>query len=195
MMTTHIPRRVTLALAALIAAAAALFAFTSSQSPTPASGAALKPALTGSGENLTNGKRGGTLTAYSSEDFEHLDPGSAYFVEDYSVIYATQMTLFAYVPNNPVTASPLLASGPAIISNGGKTVTIHIKPNVHFSAPVNRAVTSADVKYAIERGANPNVGNGYFGPYFGDIVGAAKATGGPISGIQTPNSTTIVFHL
>ena len=67
--------------------------------------------------------------------------------------------------------------------------------DVHFSPPVNRAVTSADVAYAIERGANPNVANPYFPPYFSDIVGAAKATGGPIPGISTPNTTTIVFHL
>ena len=34
-------------------------------------------------------------------------------------------------------------------------MTIKISPNVKYSPPVNRAVTSADVKYAIERGFNP----------------------------------------
>ena len=81
------------------------------------------------------------------------------------------------------------------ITGGGKIVTVHIRTGVDFSPPVNRAVTSADVAYAIERAANPNVANAYFQPYFGDIVGAAKATGGPIAGITTPNATTIVFHL
>jgi peptide/nickel transport system substrate-binding protein len=193
-MTTPIRRRAIVALAALFAAAAALFAFASSQS-TPAIGAGLKPALTGSGQNLTNGKRGGVLTAYDSEDFEHLDPGEAYFDLDYEIMYATQMPLFEYLPNNTTVASPMLASGQPIVTDGGKTVTVHIKPNVHFSPPVNRAVTSADVAYAIERCANPNVANAYFQPYFGNIVGAAKATGGPIAGITTPNSTTIVFKL
>jgi peptide/nickel transport system substrate-binding protein len=180
---------------ALLGAAALWFAFESSHSTTVATGAGLKPAQTGAGETLTNGKRGGTLTVYDSEDFLHLDPGEAYFDLDYEVMYATQMPLFEYLPNNTQVAAPMLASGPAVVSNGGKTVTVHIKPNVHFSPPVNRAVTSADVAYAIERGANPNVANPYFGPYFGDIVGAAKATGGPIAGIVTPNPTTIIFHL
>jgi peptide/nickel transport system substrate-binding protein len=194
-MSTPARRFAIAGLAALLAVAAAFFALASSHATSPAGAAALKPALTGSGENLTNGKRGGTLTVYDSEDFEHLDPGSAYFALDYEVIYATQMTLYAYKPNNTQVAAPLLASGQPIVSNGGKTVTVHIQGDVHYSPPLDRAVTSADVKYAIERGANPNVGNGYFQAYFSSIVGAAKATGGPISGITTPNATTIVFHL
>jgi len=194
-MSTPIRRRAIVAVGAMLAIAAAWFAFAASQSTSTATGASLKPALTGAGENLYNGKKGGTLTVYDSEDFLHLDPGESYFVLDYEVMFATQMPLFEYKPNNSTTLSPMLASGPAVISNGGKTVTVHIKPNVHFSPPVNRAVTTADVAYAIERGANPNVANPYFAPYFGDIVGAAKATGGPISGIVTPNSTTIIFHL
>jgi peptide/nickel transport system substrate-binding protein len=71
---------------------------------------------------------------------------------------------------------------------------------VHFSPPVNRVVTSSDVAYAIERGANPNVANPYFSTYFGSasptpLVGAASAKGGPFAGITTPNKTTIVFHM
>ena len=188
-------RRTIVAVAALVALAAALFAFEAGQSTNVANGAGLKPALNGSGENLYNGKKGGTLTVYDSEDFEHLDPGEAYFSIDYEVMYATQMTLYHYLPDTGTTLTPYLASGMPVVTNGGKTITVHIRPNVKFSPPVNRVVTSADVAYAIERGANPNVGNAYFAPYFGDIVGAAKATGGPISGIQTPNATTIVFHL
>ena len=155
----------------------------------------LKPAQDGSGQTLTGGTKGGTLTVYQHEDFEHLDPGSSYFSLDYPVVYATQRPLFIFPPNDSTHAIPDLAAGPATISDGGKTVTVHIRPNVKFSPPVNRAVTSADVAYAIERGANPNVGNAYFPAYFGYIQGADKATGGPIPGISTPNSTTIVFHL
>ncbi len=155
----------------------------------------LKPALTGAGEDLTNGKRGGTLTVFQHEDFQHLDPGETYFSLDYQVMYATQMPLYIFAPNSTTQIIPNLASGSPVIGDGGKTVTVHIKPNVHFSPPVNRAVTSADVAYAIERGANPNVANPYFPSYFFYIKGAKKASGGPIPGIQTPNPTTIVFHL
>ena len=62
------------------------------------------------------------------------------------------------------------------------------------AAPVNRDVTSDDVKYAFERDFNPNVPNGYADGYY-PIVGADKSKGGPISGITTPDKTTIVFHL
>ncbi|MGH2851997.1 MAG: ABC transporter substrate-binding protein, partial [Solirubrobacteraceae bacterium] len=191
---TH--RSAVLAIALLAAIVAALVAVLSGGSPTAVPPTA-KPmtALTGAGQRLYDGLRGGTLTVYDSQDFQSLDPGQSYSLLDYEVIYATQMPLFEYPPNNSSVASPMLASGPAIVSDHGRTVTVHIKGGVHFSPPVNRAVTSADVAYAIERGANPNVANPYFSLYFGDLVGASKANGGPIAGIRTPNRSTIVFHL
>jgi peptide/nickel transport system substrate-binding protein len=159
------------------------------------SSSTLKPALNGSGQVLNNGKMGGTLTVFQHEDFEHLDPGESYFSLDYGVLYPSQSPLYVFAPNSSTQIIPDLASGMPILSDGGRTVTVHIKPNVHFSPPVNRAATSADVAYAIERGANPNVANPYFPSYFFYIQGADKATGGPIPGISTPNPTTIVFHL
>ncbi|MGA2928135.1 MAG: ABC transporter substrate-binding protein [Solirubrobacteraceae bacterium] len=158
------------------------------------------------GQVLDQGQKGGTLTAYSSEDFEHLDPGESYFDEDYIVDYATQTPLFAYMPNNSTDVSPLLATEIPTTSNGGitdggKTVTVHIRPGFHYSPPVNREVTAQDVAFAIERGANPNVANPYFPAYFGSgapapLVGAQSPNykGGPIPGIQTPSKYTIVFH-
>ncbi len=146
-------------------------------------------------ESQTGGKRGGTLTVLDHEDFEHLDPGQSYFAMDYEIDYATQRPLFSYKPNSFTEAVPDLASGPAEVSSDGKTVTVHIRHGVHFSPPVNREVTSADVAYAIERGANPNVLNPYFTAYFSSIEGAEKASGGPIPGITTPEKYTIVFHL
>jgi peptide/nickel transport system substrate-binding protein len=191
--------RIVLRLAVSLVTAAVLAACGSSNSTvasrTVASTTAFRPALDGSGENQYNGIRGGTLTVEDSTDFQHLDPGQAYYSVDYEVIYATQRPLFSYLPDETETPSPDLASGPPIVSADGKTVTVQIKHGVYFSPPVNREVTSADVAYAIERGANPNVLNPYFSSYFFDIVGASKATGGPIPGIVTPNRYTIVFHL
>jgi peptide/nickel transport system substrate-binding protein len=160
------------------------------------SGSTLKPALTGHGENLTNGKKGGTLTVYQHEDFQHLDPGEAYFSLDYEIIYPTNRTLYQFSPDSTDKVVADLASGPPTVTNGGKTVTVHIRQGVRFSPPVNRAVTSADVAYGIERTANPNVANPYFPAYFvGILKGADKANGGPISGIKTPDKSTIVFTL
>jgi peptide/nickel transport system substrate-binding protein len=159
------------------------------------------------GQQLTGKKHGGTLTAFTSEDFINFDPGEAYFILDYAVVYATQRPLFSYVPNSGSTIAPDMAafmptSANGGITDGGRTLTVHIRTNVHFSPPVNRAVTSADVAYAIERGANPHVGNPYFPAYFGSgatapLEGAESPSykGGPIPGIQTPNSSTIVFHM
>jgi peptide/nickel transport system substrate-binding protein len=168
----------------------------------------LKPGENPAGQALTGAtkKRGGTLTVYTSEDFEHLDPGESYFTNDYGVDGATQRTLFSYKPNTAnvlsadlATVIPTTANGG--ITDGGKTITIHIHPGVHFSPPVNREVTSADVAYAIERAANPNVGSAYFQSYFGagapaPLVGATSASykGGPIAGIQTPDKDTLVLH-
>ena len=146
-------------------------------------------------EAQSGGKRGGTLTVLNEADFEHLDPGQAYFNIDYEVMYATQRPLFSYKPNTFSSPSPDMASEPAQVSSDGKTITVHIRKGVHFSPPVNREVTSADVAYAIERGANPNVANPYFQSYFSSLVGASKANGGPFPGITTPNKDTIVFHL
>jgi peptide/nickel transport system substrate-binding protein len=146
-------------------------------------------------ESQTGGVRGGTLTVLNHEDFERLDPGQAYFSIDYEAMYPTQRPLYSYKPNTFAAPTPDIASGAPEISSDRKTVTVHIRSGVHFSAPVNREVTSADVAYAIERGANPNVANPYFSTYFGALEGAGKATGGPIPGIATPDSHTIVLHL
>ncbi len=143
----------------------------------------------------TGGKRGGTLTVLNHEDFESIDPGIAYFSIDYEAMYATQRPLYSYRPNTFAAPSPDMASGPAEISSDAKTITVHIRHGVHFSPPVNREVTSADVAYGIERGANPSVANPYFESYFSSLEGFSKAKGGPFPGITTPDKYTIVFHL
>jgi peptide/nickel transport system substrate-binding protein len=167
----------------------------------------LKPGEDPTHQNLYSGKRGGTLTVDTSSDFEHLDPGEAYFTLDYGVMYASQRTLFRYPPNSSTTIVPDLATEVPTVANGGvtdhgRTVTVHIEHGVHFSPPVNREVTSADIAYAVERAASPNVGSAYFVGYFGagsptPLAGADNPSykGGPIPGIQTPNRYTIVFHM
>jgi len=183
------------AAAAAVASALAACGGGSGTSTSTSTGSGLRPALDGTSQNLTDGTRGGTLIVENHQDFQSFDPGQAYFQYDYEIVYATQRPLFSYQPNQTQTPSPDLAAGPPTTSADSRTVTVHIKRGIHFSPPVNREVTSADVAYAIERGANPDVANPYFPTYFDDIVGASKATGGPISGISLPSRYTIVFHL
>jgi peptide/nickel transport system substrate-binding protein len=195
----------TLAGAAIVAASALLLAAcgSSGSSSSSSSTSGSNSALSSSGyqspltEPLT-GKRGGTLTVLQETDFEHLDPGIAYYSLDYEIVFATQRPLYSQKPNSTV-ATPDMASGPPEISSDAKTVTVHLKEGVDFSPPVNREVTAEDVAYAIDRGANANVANPYFLSYFASVEGAPAAaksgSGGPIAGITTPNKHTIVFKL
>src|SRR5256885_9378283 len=99
-------------------------------------------------QSTSGGKQGGTLTMLSNGDVDNaLDPGYSYYQYDFILDQALHRTLYAYKPND-TQPSPDLAASPAQISNAGKTITIKIKTRVKFSPPVNREVTSADVKYA-----------------------------------------------
>ena len=68
------------------------------------------------GQQLYGKKRGGTLTVYDHEDFEHFDPGEAYANEDYTITSATQRSLYAYLPNNASKLEPDVAAGPPAIT-------------------------------------------------------------------------------
>ncbi len=146
-------------------------------------------------QSLTGGKQGGTLQVLDETDFEHLDPGIAYYSLDYEVVFATQRPLYSNKPNTSTEATADMAEGQPEVSADNKMVTVHLKKGIKFSPPVNREVTSADVAYAIQRGDNPNVANPYIHAYFDSIEGVKTATGGPIKGITTPDSHTIVFKL
>lgn len=153
----------------------------------------------GAASNIAGGTaaRGGTITVLSAGDVDHIDPGQMYLQFSYQIGYVTQRPLYAYKPNS-VDLTPDLASALPKVSKDGKTVTVTLRRDVRFSPPVNRQVTSADVKYAIERGFASSVANGYVATYFGDLVGAPKeATRGvpDIPGIETPDRHTIVFKL
>jgi len=140
---------------------------------------------------------GGTLTILSAGDVDHIDPGQAYYSFTYEITRPTQRTILGVKPGTTELIPDLAASMPTV-SKDGMTVTVHLKPGIRFSPPVNREVTSADVKYAIERGFSASVANGYAAAYFGVLQGAPTTppvTPQPISGIETPDAHTLVFHL
>jgi peptide/nickel transport system substrate-binding protein len=143
------------------------------------------------------GKVGGKLTVLWTDDVDNIDCGISYYQMGYMVCYATQRPLYSWKPEDGETPVPDLAEADPQISQDGKTVTVKIKPGIRFSPPVNRGVTSKDVKYAIERGFFNTVQSGYAGAYFGDIVGAKPGVkpGTEIAGITTPDDQTIRFKL
>lgn len=146
-------------------------------------------------QSQTGGKRGGTLNDVQTEDFEHLDPGQAYFQLDYQITNATQRSLYSYKPNTFSQTTPDMAEGTPQLSDQNKLITINIRKGVHFSPPVNREVTAADEVYAFERVANPNVANPYYLGYLESIEGMKAAKGGPIPGVKATGKYTLQVKL
>ena len=131
-------------------------------------------------------------------DVDFIDPGLTYYQYGLNIAYATQRPLYSYKPDDATTPVPDLAEGDPQISGDGKTVTVRIRKGVKFAPPVDREVTSDDVKYALERGFTKNVPNGYVGAYMGDVTGLQAFKDGEaerISGIETPDDSTIVIKL
>jgi peptide/nickel transport system substrate-binding protein len=154
---------------------------------------------TSAGTKLEGGKKGGTLTYLASGDVDYLDSGQTYYTFGYMVLYSTNRTLYSFKPDDSVHPVPDLATGPPEISSDNKTITVHIKPNIKYAPPVNRVVKTADIKYAFERAFSKEVPSGYAGAYFSSIEGTPEkpnsGTIKTISGIETPDDTTIIFHL
>ena len=158
----------------------------------------------GSAADANNGKtadaaarKGGTVTMLAASDVDYVDPGHTYYTFGEMVTLATNRPLYSFKPDDANKPVPDLADGEPQISADKKTVTVKIKPGIKYAPPVNRAVKSADVKYAFERFFSVNVG-GQYATYFNMIKGAPqKPTTGvkTISGIETPDDQTIVFHL
>jgi len=143
-------------------------------------------------------KKGGDLTVMYAGDVDNIDPGITYYQYGFNVAYATQRPLYSFKPDDAINPEPDLAEGPPEIAEDGKSLTVKIRTGVKFSPPVNREVTSKDVKYALERGFLKNVNGPYVGAYMSDIEGVKAYQDGKadeITGITTPDDQTIEFKL
>jgi peptide/nickel transport system substrate-binding protein len=150
-------------------------------------------------------QKGGELTVLATDDVDYMDPGAAYYQFTYMVTSASQRALLSFAPADVDQPTPDLAESQPEISDDGKTITFTLRDGVHFSPPVDREATAADVKYAIERGLLPGVANGYIPVYLADVVGFTKAqkeaadnpTGGApdIEGIAAPDDHTLEIQL
>jgi len=143
------------------------------------------------------GKKGGKVTFLAAADVDYLDPGQTYYTFGYAVAYSTQRPLYSFKPDDGETPVPDLADGEPQISKDNKTITVKIRSGVKYSPPVNREVTTKDIKYAFERAFTSNVPSGYATSYFGDIKGAPDGPGKfkDIPGIKTPDDRTLVIEL
>ncbi len=153
---------------------------------------------TSASTSKTAGKNGGAVTLLEvAGGVDSLDPGYWYYQTDYTDLgQTTQRTLYGFRPQD-TSPQPDLATSLPIVTDGGKTITIHIRTGVHYSAPLaSRTVAAADIKYAMERCFAASVGNGYAFTYYANIVGAPSKptpTVPSVSGIQAPNPTTLVI--
>ncbi|MFC8432754.1 ABC transporter substrate-binding protein [Streptomyces sp. NPDC057253] len=149
-------------------------------------------------------QKGGTVTYEYSDVPDSFDPGNTYYAYMYNLsrLYARPLMTFAPGPGEEGNKLvPDLAASAGVPSDGGKTWTYKIRSGLKYQD--GTAITSKDVKYAVERSnfardvlsLGPNYfqqfldgGDKYKGPYKDKSPEGLKS-------IETPDDTTIVFKL
>jgi peptide/nickel transport system substrate-binding protein len=155
--------------------------------------------------NASNHK-GGVLKLALTNTGDSTDPGNTYYAFnwDFSRVYARPLLTYKAAPGKAgLQLVPDLATGLGKMSDNGLTWTYTIRSGLKFED--GSPITTKDVKYGIERSTSyaddvlPN-GPTYFKQYLADPTypGAYKDKTPDkmgLTSIDTPNDTTIVFHL
>ncbi|MFI5878316.1 ABC transporter substrate-binding protein [Streptomyces sp. NPDC051554] len=153
----------------------------------------------GSGGDSTPHK-GGTLTVLNSQPQEDFDPARLYTSGGGNVPSLVFRTLTTRNRENGAAGAkvvPDLATDTGRPNKDATVWTYTLKKGLKYED--GTAITSADIKYGIERSFAPELSGG--APYLRDwLVGAADYQGPykdkkGLSAIETPDSRTIVFHL
>jgi len=146
-------------------------------------------------------KKGGEMHFAISSDWDSVDPGDTYYGLSWNLarLYTRALTMFKVVPGSG--SAELvgdLATGPGTASDGGKTWTYKLRPGLKYED--GSPITSKDVAYGVSRSLEK--GTLVNGPtYFNDFLdlkgykGPYTDKGKPNPAIETPDDTTIVFHL
>ena len=159
--------------------------------------------------NPSTKKSTGTLSFGLSSAPDSTDPGNTYYAMmwNFSRLYTMPLMTYASTPGAAgLKVVPDLATAPGVVSDNGLTWTYHIKPNVKFED--GTTVTAAGRQ--VRRGGRtfrpdylyPLEGPSYFPlllapqkpAYPGPFKDRSKNIMG-LKAVQTPNPTTIVFHL
>jgi peptide/nickel transport system substrate-binding protein len=156
--------------------------------------------------------QGGTMRWSSIGDTDYMDPGQAYTVTFFTYIArGTLRTLTTFAGDTTdfaeqSTVTPDLAESLGEPNEDNTEWTYTIKDGVTFGPAIGgkdipgvtgEQITSADIKYGVERLFLPSVGAGY-STYYEDIEGVKEFQAGKadeITGIETPDDKTIIFHL
>ncbi len=144
--------------------------------------------------------QGGTLTVLNQGGITHLDPARLYTSGGGnlpSLLFRTLTTRNRQPGEAGTKPAPDLATDLGTPSDGAKTWTYHLRDGLLFED--GTPITSADVKYGIERSFAPELPGG--APYLRDWLKDAADYQGPykqpdgIKSIETPDAKTIVFRL
>jgi ABC-type transport system substrate-binding protein len=193
-------------------------------------GGAATVGTSGGGANTTSGsssssgtpQRGGTLTMLGQSDIFNLDTVSAYYTVSTNLERLWTRQLFTYpAPTNspappklvPDIATTIPTTSNGGISDGGKTITVHIKKGVDWNTTPARQVTAADFVREFKMLCNPASPVGAPGYFTNTIVGMkaycagfanvkpnapaidAYAAGHPLAGVAAKGALTLTFHL
>ncbi|WP_328553290.1 ABC transporter substrate-binding protein [Streptomyces sp. NBC_00358] len=199
-------RRSALAAIAAIGSASLLVAGCSKADDNKNDGTAKSAGANAATQDFVNvsAKKGGTVTYEYSDVPDSFDPGNTYYAYMYNLsrLYARPLMTFAPgAGQKGNTLVPDLAAGKGVPSDGGKTWTYKLRTGLKYQD--GTAITSKDVKYAVERSnfardvlsLGPNYfqqflvgGDKYKGPY-------KDKSGKGLDSIATPDDSTVVFHL
>lgn len=153
---------------------------------------------------------GGTLRIAGTSDVDFMDPAAAYYSLTFFLLRGVTRQLVTY-PTSPDRDEQRelvadLATDTGQVSDNGRVWTFTLRDGIEFGPALGgedvpgvtgREITSDDFRYAFERLFDDGVGAGY-AFYYEVIEGAQEFAAGKadtISGIETPDDKTIVFHL
>ncbi|WP_159792324.1 ABC transporter substrate-binding protein [Puerhibacterium puerhi] len=142
-------------------------------------------------------ERGGTLRILTSATSVNWDPAMSQSLAITSLgLVERRLTAWKTDAEGNTTVVPDLATDTGTPSEDGKTWTFTLKDGLAFED--GTPITSADVKYSVERSFAPELSGGL--SYHKSLLEGAEDYTGPYQGqeldsIETPDDKTIVFHL
>ncbi len=136
---------------------------------------------------------GGQMVVTYKDDISTFDPAIGYDWQNWSMIKSLFDGLMDYKPGTTELIPDLAES--YTISEDGLVYTFKLRPGIKFHN--GRELTSADIKYSIERSVDPatqSPGQGFFWQIKGfDEMAAGDAA--ELTGITTPDDQTVVIEL
>jgi peptide/nickel transport system substrate-binding protein len=191
--------------AAVVGAMLALAACTGGRSA-----ATTEPGFDAAAAHVVNpsDRTGGTVRLVAGGDCDSWDPARTYYAYCWDLQRLFTRTLMGYRPAPGLagaTLVPDLATGPGKVSADGLTWTYYLKHGLRFQN--GQAITSADIKYGIERLYASGVINGGPNAYFSCLLDTCDAAGNPtyrgpyaqpsatLDQIDASDPYRIVFHL